>query len=585
MKAGTEDGQTGVRSVVVRELRSHPWTLLGLAGAMILGSGVGVVGPLLFKAMVDQAIPQRDTSRILVLLILIAVVPIVAAAMSAAQEYCAMYVGQSVTQAIRKRLFRHLIRVRLGALEALKDGDFGHRIIGPAGEIGDVFIASRVLPSITNGLLLIGNGIAMSVIDWHMLLAVAAGFVPMHFLGRRVHKLAYQIDKELFALMDAAFAHVRQVFLGIRTIRAFNGEPSEIARWNRWADAHLMVRVRAVTMHMFSMTFPFETINSILLALIYGYGAYEVVRGSLSIGGIVAFSIYIPQSLAAVRAIIDAGIATTTARVAADSIDDLLRLEEEGAGGAAVPAVQPPAAALEFRDVSFTYGRGDFCLDNLSFSVGPGEFVGIVGETGGGKSTILDLLLGFYPDYAGAILINGTEIRGVSLQALRERICLVPQEAFLWEGTLRYNLSYGTPDAADAEVADAVQAAGLPGFLRALPQGDQTAITNGMATMSGGERQRIAICRALLKIRGADILVMDEPTSALDAITEMHVRTTIEALRGAKTLLVIAHRLSTLMNADRVIVVQNGRVVESGRPQSLIEDNGMFQRLHSAQRI
>ena len=280
-------------------------------------------------------------------------------------------------------------------------------------------------------------------------------------------------------------------------------------------------------------------------------------------------------------------------RVNAEKVDALFALAREPSGdrvlspGAATEegrteSVSPPlGVALAFHDVSFDYGRGDFGARELTFRAEPGEFVGIVGPSGGGKSTIIDLIMGFYTPQSGTISIDGIDLRHLSLASLRSQIGLVPQDLFLWNDSIDHNINYPARNDDVGNSAKAARAAQIDEFITGLPDGYRTIVGERGLTLSRGERQRLAIARALQQ--RPRLLLLDEATSALDALTEQKVRTAFDRARAGRTAIVVAHRLSTILNADRILVINQGRIVETGSRNELLQLGGLFSDLYKAQ--
>ena len=240
-------------------------------------------------------------------------------------------------------------------------------------------------------------------------------------------------------------------------------------------------------------------------------------------------------------------------------------------------------AAIEFSNVCFDYGRDGFGLDDVSFRVAPGAFIGIVGPSGGGKSTVFDLLLRFYEPRSGAIRVDGTDIASLPLPFLRGMVGLVPQDVFLWTDSIYANLVYPSRDVPRERVIEAARAAQLHDFVESLPEGYETHVGERGLALSGGERQRLALCRAILE--QPQILLLDEATSALDALTDQKVRTALETARRGRTTIVVAHRLVTVMSADNILVLDEGRLIQEGAPQALLAQPGLFQDLYEAQKL
>ena len=281
------------------------------------------------------------------------------------------------------------------------------------------------------------------------------------------------------------------------------------------------------------------------------------------------------------------------ARVNAEKVDALFDLAREPSGNVALPTcasfeegqaektLPPVGAALAFHNISFAYGRGEFAARDLTFRIEPGEFVGIAGPSGGGKSTIIDLIMGFYTPLSGTITIDGIDLRELSLSSLRNQIGLVAQEPFLWNDSISRNISYpGRNDETDRS-RQAAREAQIDEFITSLPHGYHTIVGEQALTLSGGERQRLAIARALLQ--RPRLLLLDEATAALDALTDQKVRAAIVKVRVRRTAIVVAHRLTTILNADRILVIDQGRIVEMGSPAELLARPGLFFDLYQAQ--
>ncbi|MDE2839147.1 MAG: ATP-binding cassette domain-containing protein, partial [Chloroflexota bacterium] len=382
-------------------------------------------------------------------------------------------------------------------------------------------------------------------------------------------------------------------------VRAHTAEPYESARWLAWIKADWQIKARTVTFHNLVRTLPMDLIQHFGVGLVYGFGAYEVISGRLSIGGLVAFIIYVPRAYVALETILDGYIATGQAKAAAERIDSLLGLPREvdqtvhaSTGSARTDASAPAAArneagrlgaAIEFSNVSFDYGREGFGLEDVSFQIEPGAFVGVVGPSGGGKSTIIDLLLRFYEPRSGEIRVDGKDIESLPLSHLRQMIGLVPQDVFLWNDSIYANLVYPSRRVPREQLIAAAKAAQFHGFVESLPEGYETPVGERGLALSGGERQRLSLCRAILE--EPHILLLDEATSALDSLIEREIRAALERARQGRTTLVVAHRLVTVMKADKILVLDEGRLVQEGTPQELLAQPGLFQDLYEAQRL
>jgi ABC-type multidrug transport system fused ATPase/permease subunit len=570
------------RTIIVRELRRHVLLIASIAILMVVGTAVGVISPLLFKVLVDSAIPAGDLGQVAWLLAGMVLATMLAIMLRSLQEYQQTRIGEAVSQALRRRLFNHLVRVQVSALEGLRTGEIVHRITRVCGELGDVYVSNKLLPVVSNAILLAGNAVAMFLLSWQLSLVVLLASLLSYFVINMVRDYTLALERRFYAVHERGSGYLQEVFSGLRTVRALNGRERERERWDAWIGEHWSVKAKTEVFHSLVLGLPNDLVNNLAIGVVYAYGAYEIINGRLSIGTLVAFSVYVPRVYAASKAILDAHVGTAQARAAAERLDELFALEQERSGTKELPRANANGAAVEFEAVSFHYGRDNFGLVDLSFQVGAGEFLGIVRPTGGGKSTIIDLLLGFYTPLSGRIRVGGVDLRELSLESLRESIGVVPQEVFLWNDSIIQNLVYPNPVTYD-KVAEAVKVAQLDELIETLPEKYETVVGERGQALSGGERQRLAICRALL--REPKILLLDEATSNLDAVTELRIRDAIESVRVGRTTIVVAHRLATVMRADRILVLDRGRIVETGTPAELIANRGPFYELYEAQSL
>ena len=632
--------------VVTQQLRAHVHLIAGIIALVIVSTGVSLVSPLLVKRLIDDAISAQDVALIVLLLIGIIAFPLIAMALGAVQNYLRASIGEAVSQSLRQALFNHTLYVRMQDLERVASGRIIRTITKVCGEIGEVYVSNELLPMFTNAVLLLGTLGVMFFLNGRLLLVSLIAFPPSYLFARRMQHYAEAMDGELHQSREFAMSYLQDVIPGMRTIRAHTAEPHEKARWLEWIMADWRIKARIAAFRKLVWTLPLDLIQSIAVGLVYGYGAYEVINGRLSIGGLVAFVIYVPRAYIALEGILDGYMSTGQAKAAAERIDSLLALPFEdsppiaqdavrglppnaeeaepetahghGGFGQAEPFGQsstesslesdgsvhastgsarteksaakyagtdvgPGGAAIEFADVFFDYGRDGFGLEDVSFRIEPGSFVSVVGPSGGGKSTVIDLLLRFYEPRSGAIRVDGTDIAVLPLSHLRGMIGLVPQDVFLWNDSIYANLVYPAREVSRERVIAAAKAAQLHDFVETLPQGYDTQVGEHGLALSGGERQRLALCRAILE--HPRILLLDEATSALDALTDRKVRDALETARRGRTTMVVAHRLVTVMHADRILVLDEGRLVQEGTPQELLSQPGLFQDLYEAQRL
>lgn len=574
------------RHIVMEQIRWHRVTLLVMVLLTVVATIFDVLSPLLFRFLIDEAIPSADTTLITRVLIGMVLLPVAASVLSFLEGRQRSRIGIAITRALREQVFAHMLSVRIADLEQQKSGELFQNLTRTCGEVGEVFVSDNLLPLIPRVLLLVGNVAAMLVTSWRLAVVTLIA-VPLLFgFSLLFRKYALNLVDKFYVLLDAGSSMVHETLAGLRTIRAFNGQPRERLRWQQWNAQYRATKLEVETFHDFLVHTLSLFITNLVLAIVLGFGVFEILSGRLSVGGLVAFIVYAPRVLAVLQQLSRTQISLSTMQVASTRLDALFALPSERQGGVALPvtAHHERGVRVEFDDVSFQYGRGTAGVSHLSFAINPGEFIGMVGPSGGGKSTIFDLLSGFYEPDAGRILVDGVDLRQLSLAALREATGIVAQEPFLWNASLVANLTYPGDISSDhPDFAWTVQAAQLESFIAGLPEGYQTLIGERGQALSGGERQRIAIARAML--RKPRLLLLDEATSALDAITEEKLRHALESIRKGRTMIVIAHRLATITQADRIIVIDQGQVVEQGSPADLLARRGLYYAFHQAQNL
>lgn len=576
-------GHNRTYTIIAHQLRRHILLIVILIIAIILGMAVTILSPLLIKRLIDDVVSSTNQMELPLLLGAIVIVPFVSTILGSLQKYYSTNVGVAISDALRKELFRHLIRARMLDIEELATGEIIYRITKVCGELGEVYIAVQLLPVISSVILLTGNVAAMLVLDWRLALVALVAYPPSYIFSNRVKDYAARIDAELHSILGAGMSYLQEVFPGLRIVRSFNGDVYETNRWDNWIEKHLATQAKASTFHNLALYLPTSFINNLVVGIVYGYGAYEITFGHLSVGTLIAFVVYVPVAYKSLQDILTAHISLQEARVAISKIDELFELPQERHIGKGLPLVSTSHIEIEFDRVSFSYGREGFGLKDVSFRVEQGEFLGIVGTSGGGKTTIVDLLMGFYNPSSGTIRINGVDLQELSLGSVRSMIGLVPQDTFVWNASIRDNIIYPRQDVSIEKVMEAAKIAQLHDFICTLSERYDTVIGERGVWLSGGERQRLAICRAVVK--DPRILLMDEPTSALDSITELKVRDAIEAAKIGRTAIVVAHRLISVMHADTILVLDQGRVSEMGTPKELISKRGTFYDLYTAQML
>jgi subfamily B ATP-binding cassette protein MsbA len=487
--------------------------------------------------------------------------------------------GQTVLTDFQNRLFRHLLRMDLGFFAANRTGTLISRLTT------DIAAMRLAVSTALTGLgrevlsviLLVG---VMFYQDW-LLASVAfitfpATVIPIAQLGRRLRKVTANTQAQTGAFMTI----VQQSLSSIRLVKAYRMEALEAER----AEA-LTTHIRDLTIkaeRVKALASPLmETLGGLAVTIVIVYGGWRVINGETSAGAFFSFITALLSAYRPMKALANANAHVNEGLAGAQRLFDVLDTKPALAEKPNAPALVVSRGEVRLENVSFSYAGDVPALRDLTLTVPAGKTTALVGASGAGKSTILNLIPRFYDVSAGAVTIDGVNIADVTLGSLRDAIAFVSQDVILFDDTVRANIRYGKPGASDAAVEEAARAAGAHEFITALPNGYDTMVGERGQTLSGGERQRIAIARALLK--DAPILLLDEATSALDAATERHVQAALERLKTGRTTLVIAHRLSTVAGADQICVLDQGRVVETGTHSSLISGGGAYARLHALQ--
>ena len=553
--------------------------LLALLSLLVAAGTVLAFGACL-RALIDRGFAQgRPDILNYALASLLAVVLAIA---SGARFYLVSWLGERVVGDLRRDLFAHVVRLGPAWFEIKRSGDVMSRISADAQLIEQV-IGSSASVALRNTLMCLG-GIVMLVVTNPKLAAwtlavVPLTVVPIILFGRQVRALS----REAQARMGDMVSEGGETLDGVRTVQAFAQEERASRRFGEATERAFLAASRRISRRAIMTTLVIFIVFAAVGFLLW-MGGHDVLTGRITAGDLSAFVFY-------------AVLVASSGGAISETIGDLQRASGAGERLAELRAEQPtiaePAApkplpqpvkgAVAFDEVSFRYPtRPDaLALDRFDLSIAPGETVAIVGPSGAGKTTVFNLLLRFYDPEQGAVRLDGIDVRDLALHDLRRALAIVPQEPVLFTSSVADNIRYGRPDASDAEVRAAAEAASALSFIDALPQGFATDLGARGLRLSGGQRQRIAIARALLC--NPAVLLLDEATSALDAESELAVQQALDRLMHQRTTLVIAHRLATVQKADRIVVVDQGRVVDVGRHADLVRRDGLYARLAELQ--
>jgi len=544
--------------------------------SLLAATATALAPPFLSKYAVDDGIRRHDLTKLWWIVGAFLVAGLANWGMSYVQTYLTGWVGERILADLRNKLFGHLQRLSLGFYERNRAGMIISRLTNDV-EALDQLVTDGVTSLVQNTLTLVGTAILLFVLDWRLALATLT-VIPAMSVGtvifRKRSARAYRAVRERLGLVTATLA---EDIAGMRVVQAFTREQRNIRNFREVSERYRESNQETVVLN--GLYFPFvDLLSSIALAVVLGYGGHLYFQGDVTIGTLFAFMLYVQNFFDPIQQLSQLYNTFLSATAALDKIMDVLDEEPEVVDAPDARPLPQVAGGVAFEGVRFAYGRGPEVLHGLDLNVPAGTTVALVGHTGAGKSTIAKLLARFYDPVEGRITIDGIDLRDVTQESLRHQLGIVPQEGFLFAGTVTENIAFARPDASPADVVRAARAVGAHEFILRLEGGYETQLQERGTRLSLGQRQLVALARALL----ADprILILDEATSSVDIGTERKIEQALRLLLAGRTAFIIAHRLSTIRDADLIVVLEYGQIVEQGSHDELLARRGLYTSLY-----
>ncbi|HZK40521.1 MAG TPA: ABC transporter ATP-binding protein [Atribacterota bacterium] len=552
--------------------------ILDLSCAFFIAS-IDLIFPLITRQFINDIIPNGKLRIFYIFVIVLLILAVIRAVLNYIIDYWGHIVGTRMERDMRRDLFEHLQTLSFNYFDNIKTGHLMSRIVNDLREISelshhgpeDLFISL---------VMLIGSFIILTTIEWRLTLIIY-GFLPLliwyAILKRKKMTSAFRLVRKRIANVNA---QLENSISGIRVAKSFTNEEYEIEKFNEGNREFNSSREFAykVMAEFFAGIF---FLSNILNIITLSVGGFFVYRGYINIGDLVAYLLYINFFLQPIRKLTNFTQQFQDGMTGFERFVEIMKVKPSIVDKEDAVTFKKIKGNIEFKNVAFKYSEEKFVLSNINLAIMPGETMALVGPSGGGKTTLCQLIPRFYEVNDGEILIDGINIKDVKLKSLRENIGLVQQDVFLFTGTIKENILYGKPNSEEAEVVKAAKDANIHDFIMSLPEGYDSYVGEKGIKLSGGQKQRISLARAFLK--NPAILILDEATSALDSEAEIIIQQALEKLTVGRTVLVIAHRLSTIKNANQIVVLTDQGIKEKGNHDDLIAKDGLYAKLYNAQ--
>jgi ABC-type multidrug transport system fused ATPase/permease subunit len=560
---------------IIRYLRPYLALEFGIALIMLIVVALALLDPLVLKIMIDSVLVDKNSSLLNILILALVGLFLLRGVLNILANYLIQFTGQRILFDIRYDLFQHLERLDLGWFSRTKTGEIMSRVNNDVERIQNI-LTSTMITIATDLVTLAAILCIIFLLDWRLSLISMCLFPPFFisqfYLGRKIKKrsrLARDKSAEILSFFQEAFT-------AIRLIQSFVREKFEARRLLRKSKDLINLRVRLGVLGALA-----ASIAGFLSALgpisVLWYGGLQVIKGGLTIGGLVAFYAYVGRLFGPVFRLAQHNVDIQIAMASLDRILEYRDVESVIKDSPGCETLRGISGHVVFENVTFSYDHAEPVLENISFDIKPGQKVALVGRSGAGKSTVVNLLCRFYDPQAGTIFLDGHNLKKIRLQSLRNHIGLVSQETILFNSTIKENIQYGRPKASDAEIIEAARKAQIHDFIESLPRKYQTMAGDRGVRLSGGQCQRISIARTILK--DPKIIIFDEAMSSLDSKSEILIQKALEPLLEGRTSIMIAHRLASVVEADNILVFDDHKLAERGKHDELLRKCGVYKML------
>jgi subfamily B ATP-binding cassette protein MsbA len=555
--------------------------------AMAIIAALAIAVPHALRYMIDDLIPRLtqgaedgiNIGPIIVFALVLICIYVGQLLFALVRDYLAAYIGANIIMTMRSKLFMHLERLSLTFYQKSQVGEIMSRMLSDINRIQSL-LTTTLLVFCTNLLLLAAILVYLLHINW-LLTLIALIPVPLTmFLTNRFGKKLHQITRMLQEQIARLSARLQETFVAIKTIKAFGQEEAEKKKTDGILSGLTGLYIKAsITTSISSQLINLLTMLGPVVLL--AWGTYLIAGGSMLLGELMAFYILLTFLYSPIEGLAKINIEIQSAMASVNRVFEYLDIPP-----AVVEDLQPfhierAKGEIEFKDVAFSYENSGFRFDGLSFKINPGEKVAIVGPSGSGKTTLVNLIMRFFDPEAGSVYLDGVDLRKLSIKSLRDNVVLVDQDPLLFKTSIFNNIAYSIPDANPDDVTSAAQSANIHDFITHLPEGYNSEVGERGVTLSGGEKQRVCLARAI--INNPSVLILDEATSALDSVSEKLIQDALKQFLAGKTAVIVAHRLSTVQNADRIMVMDNGRIIDQGTHQEMIANCPLYQELAKKQ--